>query len=442
MKKTILCMGFLWASQLLALTCSTPVTVSEGDRGNFSRTAINDKGDAAILWVTRDKDNYLLSSAMRSAGQEWSAPELVPEDQPVCCSLLSLDEEGNLYALYHAKGAGKAHFHFAKKEKTGAWSSPADFYDLEEGLESPVHMLDPRGNALVLGSMPEDPSKDIFSKVNPWIASYQHQSGQKASEKLYQPSEYSVFKTASINPQGAGMVLWMTNQGRGFFNPTVQTVVEGIWFQDGKAVSSPVTLCDIQKGYPVRHENFDVSTNASKGIATIWQEFEDKRIAIQAVVCLDGKSAEPFELFAQEHVSPPKIVIDQDNNALAVWGAVQGIKPPAAVIFAAYKPAGQPWGSPVALSDPMKLSRSFLVKAAAPGKFVVIWDEMTKDHGDIHGAVFSTAAQTWSSALLSPPGVRALFPSAAFNAKGQGIISWTIFHERSIYVQTADLSLD
>jgi hypothetical protein len=316
----------------------------------------------------------------------------------------------------------------------------------EDHLKERAHFFEPQGHVISLGGKPIDPTK-FLSKDEPWIIRYDHQSNGRDSRKFFEISNYEpILQAAAMNKKGKGMAFYTVTESRGFFSLSFHEVLQKVEFKDGKAVSSPVNICDMEEeGY----SHFHAAMNSKEQAAVIWEKKEGKEQILEAVVNTEGKWSEPARLAVHDKaLNPggPRVAIDEEGNILAIWAALQSNR--TLVVFTAYKPKGQPWGVPVPLSDVSKFSSKFEISSDVLGKFVVVWDELQqiedKTHATVQGAAFSTASQTWTGALLSPPEVPAWMPSFAVNEKGQGIVVWiwTTFMDKKSWVQAAELIVD
>jgi hypothetical protein len=436
MKKIIL--SLLFTAQVWGLTCSAPVTVAETASIGNSTVILNEKGDAAVIWLEKDRQYAGYKSVVRDGEKGWSAPELITwVDGHTPKASVFMNEEGTLFvgAKIEKNPTRKTFFQVVKKEKNKPWSDVVDVLGPEDNFSSPdACVFDPKGNAIFAGLQEEDPFK-ISSASRPWMFQYCHPSGQKISTALplFEKAFYSMFETLVMNKRGTCFAVTTGFEG-------AYHVIKGLWIEEGKPKGPSFSICKLRRGS--LYTRFRGAVNAQKNGALIWEKRSGPLALIEATVSANGKWEEAVELYGSSELLSsycrPVIKIDDQENAMAVWAAWQQ---KSCVVFAAYKPAGGPWGLPKVLSNPAKISYRFSLKSVE-GKFVVIWDEVDgKDDSSVHGAVLDTSLYEWTSAVLSPLEQKAWLPAFDLNKKGLGFISWTAEIEGRPQIQIAELTV-
>jgi hypothetical protein len=389
--------------------------------------AMNDKGEAVVLWLAQDQENQALQAATRDSEKKWSSSTRISTVEKQFHHFNAVvDREGNIYAGWQMKNSSSKSFsQFTKKQSKGSWGAPVNVVEPGDGFYS-AFVFDPQGNMINIGCRDPDHTF-LFSKDPPWTIQYHHQANEKISIPLTKEPDHPILKTVTMNKEGKGFAAWSSLFG---------IYLQGTWFEGHRAISDSFLIGGLEVRY--NYENFEAAMNTKGDLVLIWK----KSGVIETVDYIDGQWSKGIKLMysiTPFSLTSPKVAIDEEGNILAIWSCAFS---EVTSIFAAYKPAKNPWNFPVVLST-LEKTNVLDVKAINRGQFVVIWDEQKEDLFSVSGATFTPATLEWSPvALLSPPSQKCLCPSFAFNEKGEGVIAWTWILENDSHIQVADLNLD
>jgi len=485
MKKTAICFTLLLA-QAWALSCTTPVTISESGRDVSSpRVSINEEGEALALWVSENPDDNTKTAmaATKDSEKKWTMTAISEPAREIDDLNSMTDHQGNHFVSWKLKGkdleGNKLKYRqFAKKEKNKGWSRVVNVVSSEDQMKSPQMVFDPQGNALFFSNVGGSQSNGIS-------IFYSHQKDEIDKREGFSfPQQYLV-----KNRSGKAFAWW---SGTSFKDHELVKTLKGVWLEENGRWSDPTTFCSFRDD-PYFSGEKEVM-NSKGDMAMIWSTRshigEDR--TLQAITYFNGKWSEPFDLAVSkkyffnvklamndnghivaswpqsekgkkviyvtdkpvgqpwsspvalvdldEEAESQKISIDEQGNILVAW-TVEGRRKE--VPYAAYKPVNQEWVTPVRLSNGAQECMDLRVQSNHQGSFVVLWNEYKKKQVSIHGASLSTATKEWSSAAISPEGQDCGDFKFAFDKKGQGVIVWkTTWDTEDFYVQVAELKVD
>ncbi len=412
MRQIFASIAIFFMSPLGALSVSTPVTLSLSESPSQPCVALNEKGEAVVLWTSNDLEEIsMVEVSTCNSTKEWSSPSILGkrhshEGNPQ----LVLDSDGTVFSVWKGAAYGNPFFQWVKKEKNGSLSS--SMIEIQDPTINRDCYLDKDGNLSLL-----DTNQDI-----PKIVTYEHQTQKKISREIPRNSVHRV-----MTPQEKEFVVFIS-ESKGYFWNSYS--VKGVWIEEA---SEPVTIIDLFRGN--QYQFYPVAVNDNGNIGVIWAKKNSPMDWIVATVYVDGKWSESVPLIQRNGVQNIQSEIDAEGNFLVVWSKIENNEQG---LFAAYKPKEQDWLSPVLLFN-SNLSRFEI--SQSKGHFVVMWDKIVKPNAAVHSAVFSTATLNWSFQQLSPGEVPCANANMAFNEYGYGVIAWEAIINGTRYIQAAELSL-
>jgi hypothetical protein len=488
MKKIAICMSLLLC-QAWALSCTTPVTISEaGWDVSTPKVAINEEGEISALWVYKNPENNenTLFTATRDGEKKWSAASLSDPVEEVGFRKAFIDDQGNHFVCWQIKKEDPEednlkYYQFAKKEKNQAWTPAVNILRPEDKLKHIQVAFDSQGNPLLLGhTEAKDPKETWRTEYSVVSVFYSHQKGEVKKTEFAKANSYS--QHLSKNREGK-VFAWWQHRGSDYSKQLTRASLQsnGSW-------SIPTALFHSDRSI---HDTKG-AMNSKGDQAMLWEESEyDKAKTIQAITCFNGQWSKPVDLaVSEDYFNKLDIAMNDEGHVVASWQRSE--KGKKVIIYATEKPVGQPWFFPVALTDPKKdishvkisiddqgniliawtafegrkeasyaaykpihqewmapvrlsgeMCGNIKVETNHQGSFVVLWNEYLRKQISIHGATLSTATKEWSSARLSPEGQDCGSFKLVFNKEGQGVIAWlTSWDAEDFYVQVAELNVD
>jgi len=437
MKKQILFLSLFFTSQAWALSCSTPVTFTgPGEVRSCAKTAINEKGEAVVVWKAEPETNScFLQAATCDKEKKWSAAEKIGDMEPEAIGPVELymDHEGNAYAGWVCQKEKNQFYKFSKKEKEN-WCPPITIVSSEDKIIPATVHFDLQGNLIILGIQSPETVNFIY---------YQQKTATK-NVKKFPFSGLFPFQVVCHKDGQVAAVCIREEVHNNWFSTTKDFKIQQVNLKENGEWTVPVTLGKlgwIENSYgPVGRPFCSMNSNGNFAFVNSCKDLNTQDMKVEAIISTSGDEAGPITLATSKQTfDNSKILIDDQGNALAVMSLCKNRK----VIFAAYKPKGQPWSSVVPLTDSQKNVKKFEL-SYQQGRFIVVWDEISlKNDYSIYGATFSPQTQEWSLALLSPPDQDCMGPSIAFNEKGEGIIAWTHWSGKKQFdIQVSELKVD
>jgi hypothetical protein len=437
MKKSILFLS-LWIMQAWALSCSAPVTLSEpGGIYLAPKATLNEKGEALVAWqALAPGETFFVQATTRDAEKKWSEAESLGDfEERICYPQLCMTSEGKALVGWECRRGEEVFYKFSKKAQ-GSWCPAITVASSDDFKKIIAAEFDSEGNPVVLGIRIHNVQEPQISGIH-----YHHALAKKNYKTFSTLSEIIPFQI-NRSPQGQMAVLQVAPHKTWYFR-TSDYDVQQLKLKEEGNWAAPTTTCQLGLTNIESVDYLVSSTNSKEKTALIWVDRNDKPAGMRVVVSPESSEASPVVLATSKTgFYNPKILVDEQDNILAAW---VGRLEDRAVIFAAYKPQGQPWTSPMPLSHSKKHADKFELSHDHQGHFLVVWCEGSlKFEHVIYGAAFSTQTQEWSLALLSPEGQVCGDPSIAFNEKGEGIITWlnNLWEQKQCIIQAAELKID
>ena len=151
-------LGLATACAWLALTASalaTPTWLAPTDIAGpttsitFPEIAVNAGGDAVAIWPRNTGSETVVEVIERPAGGEWSGPEVIsdPGEEELSSVHIGLDDAGNAVAVWRAYDFAYV-IRTAARPAGGEWSAPEDLF--AGGGQSPQLAMNGAGDAVVV----------------------------------------------------------------------------------------------------------------------------------------------------------------------------------------------------------------------------------------------------------------------------------------------------
>lgn len=422
---------FLASSQLIALSISSPQTITNRDVKMGPWFAANEKGDALLCWIGIKENDTLVVSTKSQQGQ-WRPPQTIAEighlstyggPQLYC----TIDSKGIPYIVWQAHKLedrsgyvtswGRDDWIEGVTQKAENWSKAVTFsnsepvvlqaigLDKEEHLSILVEKLGKELRSLNLTSWSSDLTQrpDGFSQLFPET----HATTLATSPKL---EPFFAFVAPSKE------------------NPDITTIYE-LSCKNGSPIYEKIGEFESEAFY-----HFQATQDGHGRRALIWISGKEDDL-----VCVMTKDEErwssPFIFQNKGEILGCSIAFDDKGNTMIVWSGENTVQ-------LAYKPSMEQWLLPVFISSSTQTRWSYpKVIFDRDHHFVIVWSQW-EGQPQIYGTTFSTATQQIEQPnLLTPPNEFAAKPSIAFFEKGKGVIVWTSVKDENPIIRTADLSV-
>ena len=281
---------------------------TNGARG--PQLAMNAAGDAVAVWNGFNGDKFVTWAAVRPAGGEWSNPE----DLSVAGELdsfdpqVAIDAAGTAIVVWERLiTAGDDVVRASVRTAEGNWSASRDISTASEDVNSPRVAMNAAGEAVAAWAVSDEGDTSLRAATRPFNGDW---SG---------PEE--------VSDTGAGLALAIDSDGNAFALWPTQPLLGAHVLQIGMRPvggewSEPEDLSAVfNRGF----QSYDLAVSAASGAIATWtweREATIPKNGIQAAVRPPGGSwQEPEDISAEgEEAGIPKLGLDADGNAIAVWG--------------------------------------------------------------------------------------------------------------------------
>lgn len=408
MKKQLVLFSFLFSS-LWSFECSSPTTIYKAPEGgslDSIEMAVNDSGAVAVAWV----ENYDLKFAFKeNEGTSFSIEEVFPDfgldnDLFQC----TLDSFGNVHIL---------------------WDDDVD--DELFALEKPVG--GPFGDPVWLGEYTEtflNPNGDIEVFHETW----DEEGKSRRVGLIRKPLGNSHYETPIPEeeiPSDIAPMFTKNKKETEFFCGAIE-LADGLNFyftRREKGGEWPEEVEEIFVPSWTRYVGLDkFFVDAEENIHLLGMDYDGFLFISRA----DGKWIEPE--FVETNIDGHgyregfNCVMDGDGNLMAVWTLEMDYN---STLYAAYKPKGKPWLSPIALSSPAEKALSPLLRVDEQGHFVIVWSRSVRwCFVDVQAMVFSAQTEQWSDPILiSGEDRKCMSASFELSSNGKGVIALLSFDD-------------
>ena len=180
-----------------------------------------------------------------------------------------------------------------------------------------------------------------------------------------------------------------------------------------------------------------VAVDGAGGAIVVWTRYNGSKDVVQAALKPAGEPwGKPVTLSeAGEETSEPQVAMDPAGDAVVVWRQFNGSD---YIVQAAVKPASEPWGKPVTLSEAGEETSEPQVAVDPAGDAVVVWRRFNGSDYIVQAAV-KPASEPWGKpATLSEAGQEASEPQVAVDAAGEATAVWRRYNGSDHVIQAAE----
>jgi hypothetical protein len=309
--------------------------------------ALSDQGDAFAVWEeTIIGPMYIYATRYNSSRYQWETPQnIFPTSSFSSSSRLAVDNAGNAIAVW-VQGDKRI---YANRYSAGNWTGavPIDVNANRGYGDYTVIAMDNSGNALVsyVGKDTNNNDGIYINKYSPgtgsWANAYGSQRGDncvdtittnkigyindnygyKTSMSVYSCDNVVYANQSYYNPRiigvGQSSVIGVDLSTRNNKAVVVWDNTNGFWssFFDGTTWSGPVPISNRGVGSSPP----SVVMNDIGDIIVVWGGSYDNVYASHATLTGKQWSNPPINLSSTEAIGGPRLGMDKDGNAIAVW---------------------------------------------------------------------------------------------------------------------------
>ncbi|HZK15276.1 MAG TPA: hypothetical protein VFC52_01640 [Solirubrobacterales bacterium] len=232
----------------------------------------------------------------------------------------------------------------------------------------------------------------------------------------------------AVDSQGNATAIWRRWSGEKLIIESAVRPVGGVW-------SVPATLdVDTGGGYE-SSQSPQVAVDPEGDATAVWERRLDGRTFVikSATRPAGGSWSAPITISSMGRFNDwPRVVVDSEGNATAVWLWSIG---ESSVVQSATRPAGGIWSAPVNVSAVGRAAFFFDVALDPQGGATAVWEDESK--GTIQSAT-RPAGGSWSAPVdLSTAGAFAHSPQVAVDPQGNATAVWERYNPKGTLIQSA-----
>ena len=279
---------------------------------------------------------------------------------------IAVDSSGNAYAVWHDGRDAVPDIYFSYRPAGGSWSGNVRVDD-DTGANRQIRpqiALDPADNAYAVWQDERNPNWDIYFSYRPAGGSWD--ANVRVNDDL--GAAFQGYPSIGVDSSGNAYAIWDDRRNADADIYFSYRPAGGLW------------------GANVRVDD-DVGT---------------------------------------AHLYDPRIAVDPDGNAYAVWEDERNFKP---AIYFSYRPAGGSWSANVMVNDAAGNAHQGRPSIAADpaGNAYAVWSDSRNGNGDIYFS-YRPAGGSWGPDVrVNDDGGTAMqyLPSVAVDASGNAYAVWT-----------------
>ncbi len=404
------CVGL--SVQAWGLTASLPVTLSVTEPEQIfehSKVAVNNRGDAAVIWsaASNESDKRTLKFASKKANERWQGFERISQEHADIGAFgLVVDEKGKITVSCSIADDDKSFSLFQVLQKAGhIWSCPLYFRINENKSVSTSFALSNQGEAMLVKT---NVTQDAAS-LQTMSASFQGLDAQMVD--IFTASRDLSLPRLFAGEDGSLAAFWLSE------NKCYCTVYRaGKWTEIQEVCDVPGAVFYFTAAVGNQGEMAVCFEMDSQIYAAYFEDNSWSPLVSIAPLFQPQHTPAAVRRFSEE----PGLAVDEQGNAMIIWGAGNGAKP----FNVTYKAQGQ---ESVVLELPRLPGRNFngKIKNDHIGNFVAVWQNVEEKEIAVYCAAYSTKTGWWTDPVrLSPDKIVCMEPDFAINSDGQGIVSW------------------
>jgi hypothetical protein len=295
---------------------SDPVVVSDGAIFDHEQeVAIDAQGNATVIWAEiPGAIGFVVRSASRPAGGDWSAPVDLGGGTLHSSPRLTVDAQGDVTAVWlgelAASGGGFVDVVQSKsRPSSGTWSTDAvDLSSSDGGAQAPQLAADSTGNAVAVW---------VWHGSDGYVA---QAARQAAGGDWSAPVDLGTGGDAdapqvAVDPQGNATAIWASPAASGSVVRSRSSALGGPW--------SPLTNLatsndDDNVGFPW------VAADPQGNVTAVWARFNINNVTAQATRRMAGSAnwSPAVDLAVGQHLTAiPAAAVDPQGHVSMIWSS-------------------------------------------------------------------------------------------------------------------------
>jgi hypothetical protein len=294
-----------------------------------SRVAVDDSGDAVAVWSRFNGANWIVQSATRNAGEDWSRAQDLSGGGADARRARIAVASGHAAALWLRGDPLRPVVQVVTRRAGGDWSLPHDVSeDAGRATENAEVGIDTMGNATAIWQRWTEDSHSVVQAATRSFGNW------GAARDLTSARAFATEPHVAYDADGAAVAIWMRSEG-----------------------TAPVTV---------------ETRTRPRGLGAAWA------------------SAQTVSA-AEDYVWTPRIAFTRERAAVAVWVAKRGGSGEQGYVRAATRPPGGAWGRTASISARGLEVAAPQVAVDGDGNAVAVWERSDGANTIVQSAGYDAA---------------------------------------------------
>jgi len=399
----------------------------DGQNADYPQVAMDDNGNAVIVWRQFDGSNFQIFKSEYRSGT-WTHPaslsdNISPDGQDAYDPQVAMDDNGNAIIVW-SQSDGSNYQIFKSEYRSGTWTHPASLTDNispdGQDASSPQVAMDDNGNAVIVWSQYD-------GSINYQIFKSEYRSGAwthpaSLSDNISPDGQSAFNPQVAMDDNENVVIVWRQSDGNDISQIFKSEYRSGSW-------THPASLSDniSPDGQDARYPQVAMDDNGNAVI--VWRQYGQ----IFKSEYRSGSWTHPASL--SDNISPdgqsafnPQVAMDDNGNAVIVWRQFDGSN---YQIFKSEYRSGS-WAHPASLSDNISPdgydAYDPQVAMDDNGNAVIVWYQSDGSYSQIFKSEYRAGSWAHPASLtdnISPDGQHAYEPQVAMDDNGNAVIVWT-----------------
>jgi hypothetical protein len=404
----------------------SPVNLSTAGRdAQLPEVAMDDAGDAVVVWQRPDGTNLRVQAVTRSAGSGFSAPvNLSTAGRDAEDPEVAMDEDGDAVAVWSRFDGSDFRVQAVTRSAGGGFSVPVNLSAAGEDGILPQVAMDKVGNAVVVWRRFDGANIRVQAATRPAGGAF------SGPVNLSPAGEDGFTPAVAMGETGDAVAAWGHFDGP---DSRVQVATRPA----GGAFSGPVDIsaAGVDAFTPA------VAMDQDGDAVAVWTRDNGANRRVQtANRPAGGAFSAPVNLSsAAEDATGPGVAVGDAGDAVAIWRRFDGLHN---IVQTATRPAGGDSSAPSNRSASGGEAGDAGVAMNGPGDALAAWHRFNGANHIVQAASRPAGGAFGGSVNLTAAGRDAFNPQTAMDNGGDGIAVWQRFNGANFIVQAAGYDAD
>ncbi len=403
----------------------------DGTNASQPRIALNDNGDALIIWSQSD-GSFFQTFRSENRNGSWSDPAIIsdnfsPDGQDTHSPKVALNQSGDAVIVWSQSDGAFLQI-FRSEHRDGLWTDPTGLSDNispdSSDADAPQVALNDSGDAVIVWQQPD---LSLNQKYRIFRSEYRNGSWTDPSNIFdhFSPGgQDAAFPQVALNNNGDAVIVWYQSDG-------ANNQIFRSEYQNGSWIDPSGLLDNIS---PDGQDSVEpqVALNDNGDAIIAWRQSDGANEQIFRSERRDGSWTDPVNLL--DNISPsgqnaisPQVAMNNNGQAIIVWFQNDGAN--SQVFRSEYRNGS--WTDPSGLSDNISPDGQdaglHRVAMNDDGDAVIAWVQSDGTNNQIFRSHYRSGSwndPTDLSDHINPDGQTLNSPDVALNSNGDAVIVW------------------